>query len=696
MKTKWQQIRTLLGLDHFQRLWQIKPLRLSLLGILLIPVMYSFIYLAAFYDPNENLKYLPVAVVNEDHPVMKDGEKIQIGNDLVQNLRENSKLKWEFMSRADMQKGFKEGKYYLGIVIPHNLSALATTVDSPKPLKGQLKYYFDKSYNYLAGSSIGDAMIKDVEKNLDKELTNAFVDKIFVQMKDSTKDLEKAADGANKLADGTKEAKKGSKQLADGLEKAKGATDQLEDGNKQIYNGLGELAPGAEKVAGGVSQIEKKALEMQKIAHDINDAIQKLTKNPPIPQLPSQKTNQPASQPTNGTPSDKLIDAKDKAKNLKKQYQDLISGKPELQNDPAAKSVLENIEQIIQSNDAAALEISKIKDKVPSSPVDTKSIQDALNKISKTANDKTAEIDKNVNDIKKLSKGADQVADGANKLYKGSQKVYQGQKELNKGMGDLKDGAGKLDDGLKEINDGQKELAKGLTDGVNEANQKLQGANAKGKVISDPVDVERTDLHPVPNYATGFAPYFISLSMWVGAMLLFTILDLEKASRKLGGRPLSLWVIGVVGVAQVLICIFALTWGLDIKAKLPVWLYLFTFIVSFTFIAINQMLADLLGNVGRFLAILILMFQLTSTGGTYPTQLIPDFYQALTPYLPMTYSIHGLRMIISNGDVSSMLQDIYILLSYFFGTFVVTRIYKMWIKPNIKGYFIKRLQHKSA
>ncbi|SFI72455.1 YhgE/Pip domain-containing protein [Thermoflavimicrobium dichotomicum] len=689
MKNKWQQIGKYLGFDHFHRLWQIKSLRLSLFGILFIPVMYSFIYLHAFYDPYANMKYFPVAIVNEDQGAVKNQEPIHIGNDLVKKLRENSKLKWEFVSREEMKRGFKEGKYYVGIVIPKNFSAFAVTVDSPKPLKGVLEYYTDEGNNYLSGR-MGESIIRNIENDLERELTQAFVDRIFAEMKKSTKDLEKAANGAKELADGTQKAKNGSKDLANGLDQAKNASEQLAEGNRKLKEGLGELAPNMDKVAQGIDSILSEVLKIQKVAHEINDVIQKWTKQP-LPQPPQV----PSPVPGADHAKDKIQNAKDQVRNVKKQYQKLLQEKPELQNDPTAQSLSRVIDQAVQYNDLASKELGKIQ--VPSAAVGTsgqaQSTQDILDKISQISNAKVAEIDAKVKEVKKLSQGAKQLAAGADQLYEGSKQVYEGQRKLNKGMDQLYSGATELNDGLKRINDGQHELADGLNDGVNKANEKLKGTDEKAKTIADPVHVDEKKQHPVPNYATGFAPYFISLSMWVGAMLLFTVLDLEKASHQLEDRPLSIWVIGLIGVAQALISIFVLTWGLDIEAKLPVWLYVFTIAISFTFIAINQMLAEILGNVGRFLAILILMLQLTSTGGTYPIELIPDFYQALHPYLPMTYSIHGLRMIISNGDVHAMLKDLNILLSCFMAAFTVTRVYKMWMKPKIKTYLLKRLQN---
>ena len=158
------------GLRDLERLWAFKPMRMGLIGILLVPLVYCVIYLSAFYDPYENLQYLPVALVNEDRGAVQDGEKIHVGDELVEELLKDPKVKWEVTDREKMEEGFDKGAYYIGIVIPRNFSQAVISVDSPEPLKGQLEYHVDKSNNYLSGT-IGDSIRRELEISLDEKLS---------------------------------------------------------------------------------------------------------------------------------------------------------------------------------------------------------------------------------------------------------------------------------------------------------------------------------------------------------------------------------------------------------------------------------------------------------------------------------------------------------------------------------------------
>ena len=96
----------------------------------MIPLIYCVIYLSAFYDPYENLEYLPVALVNEDQGAVRDGENLHVGNELVEELQKDSKVKWEVTDRNKLEEGLDKGTYYMGIVIPKNFSQAVVSVDS--------------------------------------------------------------------------------------------------------------------------------------------------------------------------------------------------------------------------------------------------------------------------------------------------------------------------------------------------------------------------------------------------------------------------------------------------------------------------------------------------------------------------------------------------------------------------------------
>ena len=132
-------------------------------------------------------------------------------------------------------------------------------------------------------------------------------------------------------------------------------------------------------------------------------------------------------------------------------------------------------------------------------------------------------------------------------------------------------------------------MAQGLRDGAEKAKDQLKDSGKKGEVISDPVQFKEKVHHEVPNYATGFAPYFISLSLWVGAMLLFTVVDLYRVFPD-RGEPLSVPAAALIGLCQAVLLITAVVWGLGIQPELPAMALSVRYLMSITFVALNYML----------------------------------------------------------------------------------------------------------
>ncbi len=253
-------------------------MRMGLIGILLVPLVYCVIYLSAFYDPYENLQYLPVALVNEDRGAVQDGEKIHVGDELVEELLKDPKVKWEVTDREKMEEGFDKGAYYIGIVIPRNFSQAVISVDSPEPLKGQLEYHVDKSNNYLSGT-IGDSIRRELEISLDEKLSKNVLDHLFARISDSVEELQKAAEGARLLAEKTGDARSGSQTLAEGLSR-------LDRGASKILDSLRLLNRKAVQAEQEIDKIPIEELEKaQLIIHQVNDEIQRIARLP-LPETP--------------------------------------------------------------------------------------------------------------------------------------------------------------------------------------------------------------------------------------------------------------------------------------------------------------------------------------------------------------------------------------------------------------------------
>ena len=296
--------------------------------------------------------------------------------------------------------------------------------------------------------------------------------------------------------------------------------------------------------------------------------------------------------------------------------------------------------------------------------------------------------------VNKLQDATTRLADGSVKLNNGiltlkgklpalqdgTQKLADGSVKLRDGIGTLNGKIPELQDGTQKLADGSKELSDKLGDASTKLNKSLVNTSADmGKFMSEPVIMDEKPLYSVKNYGTGFAPYFIPLAMWVGALMMFFVIT-GKVDNELGAGPLSV-VSGkyisycFIGLIQaVLSSVVVLTLGLR-PANLVLY-FLFNIFMSFVFISIIQCLVFLLGEVGRLLAIALLILQLTSCAGTFPIEVVPTFFKVLNPLMPFTYCVSAIRETISGADYAVFGHDVFVLACMMVGFLFISVVMK--------------------
>ncbi|MGH1256821.1 MULTISPECIES: YhgE/Pip family protein [Bacillus] len=269
--------------------------------------------------------------------------------------------------------------------------------------------------------------------------------------------------------------------------------------------------------------------------------------------------------------------------------------------------------------------------------------------------------------VNQLADGSGQVTTGLGTLNGGLNKMSTGSTQLIDGVNKLADGSGKVTDGLVKVNDGSGELAEKLGEGAEKTGE-VKGTDKTYDMFASPVKVKTEKMAEVPNYGTGFTPYFLSLGLFVGALLLSIVYPLRDTV----GVPKSgfSWFIskfGVllsVGIIQAVVADVILLFGLGVEVQSIPYFILFSIVTSLAFIALIQCLVTAFGDAGRFIAIITLIIQLTTSAGTFPLELIPKFLQPFNAWLPMTYSVSGLKAVVSSGDFNFMWQNVGVLMIF--------------------------------
>ena len=259
--------------------------------------------------------------------------------------------------------------------------------------------------------------------------------------------------------------------------------------------------------------------------------------------------------------------------------------------------------------------------------------------------------------------------------------VKDGSSNIRNGLSDLVNGSNDLEDGIVKAKDGTKTLAKDLAKGQKEILKKSskQKEDLQVPVLSAPVAYLSNPVATVANNGTGFAPYFIPLALWVGAMAIYFIF--EKPSFE----PKTIVIFGTIGIGQALLLTGSLMGILGMKVINIGAFLLFSISLSWCYILIQALINHLFGDAGKFINILLLMLQITSSAGSYPLETSPEFFKNIHPFLPMTYAVAAFREIISGGNMlmaNGQIRIILIIGSVFFGLNLVRELVSIKYAKN--------------
>ena len=655
--------------------------RAALVALLLLPLLYGALYLWSFWDPYGRLDRIPVALVNDDRGTTADGKKLTAGDDITRGLRESRTFEWHEVSAATARKGVEDGTYYLSLTMPGDFSRRIASSAGDSPETGALQVRTNDANNYIVGQ-ISRTVFSEVRSAASTKASRTFLDRIFVSFSDIHGQTVKAADGADKLKGGIGTAEAGSKDLADGLKDAKKGSGKLSKGLEKLDTGAGDLEDGSQQVAAGT----------QTLADTVNGVADKVG--------PFLKDNEK-------TIGDTAQLVADSAKTIRANLGTLVKAAPvAAKGAHAASDTLDDVyrsrcETAVLDDAAcpdlkkaaqAASDVAKVADDVDSLVADQngdlkkldtnlRTLQTQAQALADRAPHLSEDLDDAVARIDRLNNGAGKVAAGAKTLHTGLGTAKTGATALDTGVGKLKTGAVDLSGGLYKLVDGSGKLAGGLHDGAAQIpDYDKQDRDQRTGVMADPVQLASQDLHKAPNYGTGFAPYFIPLSLWVGAMVAYMLITPMNRRALAAGAPagriaLAGWLpVVAVGVLQTVALMAVLHWAIGLEMAHAAGTVGFLFLVTACFAAIVQWLNARFGAAGRILVLAVLMLQLTSAGGTYPVQTSPDFFNAIHPFLPMSYVVDALRRLITGGGLEPVWQACAILTAFTAGALALTAV----------------------
>lgn len=671
-----------------------------IIGITILPALYAWFNIASNWDPYANTGDLPFAVCNKDTGFTYKTIEVEAGDGIVEGLKANPKMKWEFVDEKAAKEGVENGKYYAAVVIPEDFSEDLLSIVSGKFKQAKLEYYVNEKKNAVA-PKITDKGVQAIEESIGSEYVDTLgktlgtalglagdeftakkgelADKVVADLKGTKKDIKVFKSSVNVLIDTLDSIDNlinSTKDLKPTVEKSLKKAGVFNEDVKSILTATKGTASDVTASLEGI--INAGETYMTNVADKADEALDKSDKDP--------------------------LKAADKLEKIKATNQKIISVNNKV------ISILENMQTNLGIDCSKAikqLETANKKQEAIISAIDTavkkarssskmpkkmqsdvkKAIADADQALAKAESSYVKlkpNIDKLVN---KAFSVFDDVAEFINVLKAGPEQIDVVLDNALDTTANLKKALKDLESFLDTVNDridtviGKVKDVKGENVIENIILPIVKDPNALGKFISAPVSYNTHRVYPIKNYGSAMTPFYSSLAIWVGALVLVAVLNVglsKKEKEDVGnpnntqqyfGRYLSFLIIGQL---QGLIIALGDLFFLKIQCKNPVLFVLSCMLSSLIYTLLIYSLTVTFSVIGKALAVIILVLQVAGSGGTFPIEVLPAPFKAIAPFLPFKYGVNALRETVAGVNMPQYLHDIgifalYILVALFIG-----------------------------
>lgn len=691
-------------------------------GLIFLPSLYAWFNIKASWDPYGQTDQIPIGVVNEDEGATIRDEDINVGKDLVENLKENDAMNWKFVDREKAMSEVEYGNYYAVITIPKDFSEKLATVTSGEPEKAEMDYYVNEKINAIA-PKITDKGVSVIVEEISSEFISTVNGAIFdmfneigLELEEDYPDIQNFKEYVfnmeeelpkihETLLDTEGDADDADKLIKNAMGKVPEAESILDDGLSQIDKALKVLGNIEDEVNEMSPKIEKELKSIQSKVHEVNDAIKELDGSDIS--FSDVQTGIDDIDEDISKFREKLSSIEDTLTSVQSGLQDGAAGESEEQpaeeeenedeenndEEAPAEDNVKNLEEEKENIQAVIDEIQAMDETLEKIQSESKEIHQFVEDVEKDVKEKidfdgiptdkvdelvtvyTDEIVPTLTEEIKNAKGTLQEAKGMVVDIKDA--IPEVKRLLNNTNDHLGEGQELLTDVLNEypyVNDKVKETADKIRDledetDLNEIIELLKNDPESEKgFFSEPVKLHKNEIFPIKNYGTGMTPFYTVLAFWVGGLLLISLLTTDitddpniKPRHMYFGR---LFTFLTIGFFQAIIAILGNLFILKVEVSSILAFIGFGLIVGAVFMTIIYTVVSIFGDVGKAMIIILLVLQIAGSGGTYPVVLLPKFFQMINPLLPFTYAVDLMREAVGGIVTKRVIRDLVVLLGF--------------------------------
>lgn len=638
--------------------------------VMLIPLIYSFFYLKSYWNPYGNLSDMQIAVVNLD----KGKDDKNQGNEFVQSLKDSDTFKICEVSKDEAQEGMKKGNYYATIEIPENFTECLESASTEDKQIAQVTYSPNQATNYLATQIVNSA-VKTIELNLQSKIDKEIIANLASKLNEVPDNLQEISNGADTILNGTESLNDGIKQISDGTNTLSNSYKEFDEGVNSAYTGSKSLNSGISQVSDGVETLKNGGKSLDSAIDQINQGADQLSSQGAegITELSTGVTdlntgaktlNDGVAEYVTGVNTlsentevflNKLIKTADALgdncdptlKAFATQAQGFFAKDPKT-NMNGFESVAVGGKKVTAGSNslyAGTQKLAKGTEKLGTLTNGIQSLKTALTQVKQG----TTSLN---NGIATLQNGTTQLSKGSKSLETGLEKLSSSSSTVDNAISTLNEGSKTAYNGSNQLVEGVKTFKTSIDEGMQDTKEQLKSLNGIEEFGENPVEFKTEEYGKVDFYGIAFTPLFLCIGLWVGALMAYVVLYYDHDERfgifgmNAKNKILQNLIYLGLGAVEGLLTGWLLKAGLGFEVQNMALYYGSSILIGITFMSIIQFLIRNFGDIGKFLALIILVLQLAAAGGTFPIETIDKAFQAVSPYLPMTYSIKLLREVL--------------------------------------------------
>ena len=660
-----------------------------IVGLIFLPSMYAWPNILSSWDPYGHTNNIKVAVTSEDDGATVDGKELNLGNSLVEGLKSNKSLDWQFVSnKQEAEDGVRIGDYYASIVVPKNFSKDMTSVSRTEPQRATIEYTVNEKINAISPkitNSGASAIANNISKSFVETANGVIFEKLHeagIKFEENLPSIEKAKQKIFKLNENFSTYEASLNELIGKVEHGYNILNTVQNTLPEIDRATTNSIMLADKAGVTINNIQGFNDRMLPIISNHLSVVEEVSKEAniiakEIQQKPDRIEEIKARQKALDSRLQASRERLQLVKNIFEYFNNLSNER--LFNNQLAK--VTNLENDI--NKVKEININ-IHNKMDHYDEITDTLKEEF--VNKSARINELSTDMNTKLNNEVSPLISQVLSRADvNIDKVSGIIAQAQGDLPAVERKLSETEAKIINAhgklltLQEYMPTAKSKIQKLTDEIKKADGEVDknqlfnllkvDYKQQAEFFANPVKLQENKLYHIENYGSAMTPFYTVLSIWVGSLLMSSLLTTKvedeenkyKPYQKYFGRGL-LFVI--ISLFQTLIITLGDMYVLGTQATSPFRFVIFALLISLLFSSIIYTIVCILGNVGKAVCIVLLVLQLGSSGGTFPIQMTSKFFQTLYPKVPFTYSIGLLREAVGGAYAPAVHRDIKILFIY--------------------------------